>query len=338
MFPHAKILHCPKGPLLRGVVRQCGRWLLPALLSCLLANAVLARESTAGLPAAIPDFKRLALAIGKQTDTMRADFAVTAITELALAHTGEADRARREAPHNRHDNDLLRWARTVDAYAAELSAIAASITPATPIDIGISHEDVVYLNVAGRLVMLGNPRVSEQLAYEERVTERFCELHRCEGLVREFRPPRRVSSSRTRTPHWSFSQQSGPACNTEGGLVFQFRDTTDLRLKRDACARIAAELDTLTAVIRQHLAQGTRIEWDRLAIRALPGEELQLLELNGDGAVFRVAAPGLAAATKLFTLVRPWLTARVKGNSYRMVVVNADRLMAPAYRTQPGIP
>lgn len=269
---------------------------------------------------------------------MRADFAVIAIAELAQAHTDEADRARREAPYNRRDNNLLHWARTVDAYATQLSAIAASISPATPIDIGISHEDVVYLNVEGRLVMLGNPRVSEQLVYEERVTERFCERHRCEGLVREYLPPRPVSRNRPRTPHWSFSQQSGPACETEGGLVFQFRDTTDLRLKRDACKRIAAELETLTEVIRQHLARGTRIEWGRLAIRALPGEELQLLELNGDGEVLRVAAPGLAAAKKLFTLVRPWLTARVKGNSYRMVVINADRLMAPAYRTLPDIP
>jgi hypothetical protein len=338
MVLHPAFPRCPQAPPLSRPDRQCGRRLLPALLCCLLAHAIQARELPADPPAAIPYFKRLALAIGEQADSVRADFAVAAIAELALAHTGEADRARQEAPYNRRDNDLLSWARTVDAYATELSAIAASITPATTIDIGISHEDVVYLNVEGRLVMLGNPRVSEQLVYEERVTERFCELHRCEGLVREYLPPRPVSRSPTRTPHWSFSQQAGPACDTEGGLVFQFRDTTDLRLKRDACEQIAAELDALTAVIRQHLARGTRVDWNRIAIRALPGEELQLVELNGEGDVHRLAAPGLAAATKLFTLVRPWLTARVKGNSYRLVVINADRLMAPAYRPQPGIP
>ena len=333
MVLHPAFPRCATAPQ-----QRFGRRLLPALLCCLLATAIQARESALEPSPALPYFKQLALALGEQTESMRADFAVIAIAELARAHTGEADRARREVSYNRRDKDLLRWARTVDAYATKLSAIAASITPATPVKIGISHDDVVYLNIEGRMVMLGNPRVSEQLVYETSVTERFCELHRCEGLVREVLPPRPVSRSRTRTPHWSFSQHTGPACDTEGGLVFQFRDTTDLRLKRDACERIAAELDTLTAVIRQHQARGARIEWERVAIRTLPGEEQQLLELNGDGEVLRVAAPGLAAATKLFTLVRPWLSARVRGNSYRLVVINADRLMAPAYRPQPGIP
>jgi len=335
MTLHNLFPHCPDLPLPHGSGMGYCRLLPVLLLCCLQTNPATAREP---LPVAPADFKRLALAISDQPDSMRADFAVAAIAELAMAHTAEADRARREVPYNTRDNDLPRWAMTVDAYAADLMAIADSVTPDTRIDIGISHENVVYLNVAGRLVMLGNPRMSEQLAYEQRVTERFCSLHRCADLVKEFPPPKPASRNRAQSPHWSFSQQSGPSCNTEDGLVFQFLDSTNLRQKRDACKRIATELDTLAAVILQHMAQGTRIDWNRLAIRTLPGEELQLVELNGDGDAVRIPVSGLAAATKLFTLVRPWLTARVKGNSYRLVVINADRLMAPAFRLPPDIP
>jgi hypothetical protein len=305
---------------------------LLVLLCCLPPGPAMAREPMPEKPPTetTSHIHRLAAALIDAPEAMRADFAVAAIAEMVADYNEEADRARREARSHAKDRDLGRWAVAVDAYAAELTAIANNVTPATPVRVAVGADNGISLDIDGKPVLVSSPRVSEQSAFERRVLDRFCNLYPCDDLSAEYRPPQPVAATTDTETYWSFSQQAGPACSTGDGLEFQFQDMTDLGQKRAACERIVTELNTLAAALAWNLSNGTRIDWNRLAIHALPGEEEHQVELAGDGSTIRLPLPALAATTKLFELVRPWLAAKVGGQpSYRLVVINADSLMAP---------
>jgi len=303
-------------------------WLL---LCCLSPGAAMAREPMPEKPpaAATSHINRLATTLIDAPEAMRADFAVAAIAEMVADYNEEANRARREARSHAKDRDLGRWAVAVDAYAANLAAIANAVTPATPVRVSIGADNGIYLDIDGKPVLVSSPRVREQSAFEQRVLDRYCNLYACDELIAEYQPPQPAASTADSETYWSFSQQAGPACSTDDGLEFQFQDMKDLGQKRAACERIVTELNALAAALAWNLSNGTRIDWNRLAIHALPGEEGHQVELNGDSSTIRLPLPALAATTKLFELVRPWLAAKTGGQHYRLVVINADRLMAP---------
>ena len=261
---------------------------------------------------------------------MRADFAVAAISEMVVDYNEEANRARREVRSRAKDRDLGRWAVAVDTYAAKLTVIANSVTPDTPITVKIGADNSISLEIDGTPVLVSSPRVREQSAFEQRVLDRFCTLYPCDDLIAEYRPPQTVTATSDTRTYWSFSQQAGPSCSTGDGLEFQFQDMTDIGSKRKACDQIVKELNALGLAITTSLAEGSRIDWNRLAIHTLPGEEEQLVKLTGDSSSVRLPLPALSRTTRLFELVRPWLEAKVAGQpEYRLVLINAGSLMAP---------
>jgi len=307
------------------------------LLCCLPTHPATARQpaqDTTPAPAA-SQINRLAAALVDAPAALRADFAVAAITEMVADYNAEASRARRETRGRDREHDLARWSGAVDAYAAELTATAENITAETPIRVTIGADTSISLDIDGKPVLVSSPRVREQSRFEERVLNRFCAQYPCEDLIAEYHPPQPApAAARDTETVWSFSQQAGPACSTSDGLEFQFRDMKNLGEKRESCARIVSELNALAAALAWHIANGTRVDWNRLAIQAPPGdEEEHRVELNAGGDTIRLPLPALAAATPLFELVRPWLAAKAAGQPhYRLVVLNADELMAPLIR------
>lgn len=303
---------------------------IPASLLLLLAGQLLPAAHATADPVAGTGLNRLATAISQAPPAVRADFAAVALAELAATHSAEADRARAEARHRPGERDLLRWAAAADAYAGELQALADDIAGAANLEVGtgLGPEAVAHIGIDGRLVMLTIPRPRQRPVFEQRVIEQFCSHYRCEDYLSDHQPSQALLQPVATQPRWSFSQQAGPACSTGDGLVFQFTNTTDLALKRRACSRVAGELNTLAARLARESALGVRIDWHRLAVRPVPGEARQLVTLNGDGDDLVLPLPALAGAPELFRLLRPWLAARVDGNSYRLVLINSDRLMA----------
>jgi hypothetical protein len=291
-------------------------------------------------PAAVPDqsaarpmyfskFKQLAMAVSDAPAAVRSEFAVAAVSEMVLAFGSAAQRAREDARDRAPGRSPVRWAAAVDGYAANLAAILNKLEPDTPIDITIGAENDVSLNIDGTPVMVSFPQTLQQAVFERRVIERFCSYYRCEDLITGYRavhPSPPIASS---IPRWSFSEKAGPVCATDDGLVFQFQDTLMLAQKRKACERIVAELNALAVTLAENRAAGVPIDWSALSINLIPGENQHQVELDGTGGYIRMPLPALAASKRLFELVRPWLAAKVKGNSIRQVVVNADRLMAP---------
>jgi hypothetical protein len=256
---------------------------------------------------------------------------VAAITEMVADYNEEALRARREARGRAGSHDLARWSFAVDAYAGELSAIADSVSAETPVGVAIGADNSISLDIDGKPVLVSSPRVREQSAFEERVLNRFCERHPCEELIAEYRPPRPTASTNPEAETvWSFSQQAGPTCSTSDGLEFQFRTMQDIGPKRAACTNIVKELNALAATLAWHIANGERIDWNRLGIHASPDATEQQVELAAGGSTLRLPLPALAATPRLFELVLPWLAAKAGGQPhYRLVILNADELMAP---------
>ena len=319
-MPH--LLSKPDTPQSGLHVHRASRLLLAVCGLSLLA-------AVAGAEPSLSRFNRIAVAISKEAEPVRGDFALVAISEMAAAHTAEAERARQDARAGNRGKDLMRWAAAVDGYAAELAAIGENLTPETAVDISIGPDSGVYLIIANRPVMVGTPRAREQTEFEQRIIERFCMTYRCDDFVADFEPVAARARVQGLPPSWSFSQHSGPACSTADGLELQFQTMQDLRRKREVCTQLVAELNQLAAAIETETGAGVRTDWNRLEIRGNSNAEQQLVVLNGNGDTLQLAVPGLAAVPDFLRRSLPWLAARVKGDSYHLVLLNADTLVAP---------
>lgn len=290
---------------------------------------VLSHLAVAGVDQTLSRFNRIAVAISKEPEPVRAEFALAAISEMTAAYTTEAELARLDARRGNDRRDLLRWAGAVDAYAAELAAIGEALAPETVVGISIGADSSVYLNVGGRPVLVGTPSARKQREFEQRIIDRFCAAYRCEDFVSD--PDLMVVRRQLQgqPPSWSFSQYAGPACSTADGLELQFQTMQDLRTKREICTRLVAELNLLLAGIDAEVDAGARVDWNRLEIRGSPNAEQQQVILNGQGDMLYLAVPGLTEVPDFMRRTLPWLAARMKGESYRLVLLNADGLLAP---------
>jgi hypothetical protein len=296
-------------------------------VSGLLFQAHLAVADADRLPSR---FNRIAVAISKEAEPVRAEFALAAISEMTAAYSTEAELARLDARSGSGRRDLLRWAGAVDAYAAELAAIGEALTPETAIGISIGADSSVYLNIGGRPVMVGTPSARKQGEFEQRIIDRFCAAYRCEDFVSD--PDLvvvRKQQAQGQPPSWSFSQYAGPACSTADGLELQFQTMQDLRRKREICNRLVSELNLLLAGIDAEVDAGAWVDWNQLEIRGSPNAEQQQVLLNGNGDMLYLAVPGLTEVPDFLRRTLPWLAARLHGESYRLVLLNADTLLAP---------
>jgi len=262
---------------------------------------------------------------------MRSDFAWLALTQMAEFYTEEAARARREMRHTSRARDASKWAASVDDYARKMSTLADSITTATPISITIGIDNSVHVYVDGQPVILTGAISGQQSAYEQRVVERFCILYLCEDLLpaleyREREQSAALTQTDTTRAYWSFSQYAGPVCMTNDGLEFQFQQATDLGEKREACTRAVAELSELAMAIIREQQQGVRVDWVALKVQPAPADEPQRVILATRVEIV-LPLPMLAENPKLLEMVRPWLKARVRGEAYPLVVLNAGHLM-----------
>ena len=303
-----------------------------SLLYLGLLFAGLQAQSPAATGEAMPSvLVQLASVLHDSPLPMRSDFAWLALTQMAEFYNEEAARARMEARNTPRARDAAQWAASVEDYARKISTLADAITSATAIGISVGIDNSVQVYVSGQPVILTGAISGQQSVYEQRVLERFCILYICEDLLPELdigarEMPETLTATDETVAYWSFSQHAGPVCMTNDGLEFQFQQMTGLGEKREACSRVVAELSELARAIASEQQQGTRINWD--ALEVLPGlaDEPQRVRLAARVEV-RLELPMLNGKPGLLKIVRPWLMARVRGDTYSLVVLNADRLM-----------
>jgi hypothetical protein len=299
---------------------------------------IAASTASANLPVQQPLLQQIARVVEDSPLPMRRDFSWLAITEMASMYTEEAERARLETRHTERARDAAKWAASVDSYAAKVRAMADAITSATPIEIIIGTDKSINLYVAGEPVILTGAFSGQQDVYEQRVIEQFCVLYLCERLLAELDlsvsgADVMVGKRASNAAYWSFSQYAGPVCMTEDGLEFQFREMSDINRKREACSQIVAELYALVDAIGRSRRRGVPVDWRNVEIYPIADSEGHRVVLNtGDEA--RLPLPGLAASRELFRIVRPWLAARVQGQDFHLVVLNAGHLMQGVVTSQ----
>ena len=321
----------PRAPLTRTVSGA-----VLALLCCGLPMRLVATETPA------PPLAELALALTDAPGNLRADLARSALLELSAAHTVEAGSARHDLQRAPHNADLRRWLAAIEQLASEHASLAAAITATTPIDLRIGPDRIVQLIVAGTPVMLSGPRPSAQAALEQRVLDRYCSLHLCEpAAIAGVSGPAVATTVSGPMPegdaggtHWSFSP-AGPVCATADGLEFQFENADELRRKRNVCTALVTELNRLADALVEQSASGVAVDWNALAIAAGGDGELYRITLNAGGAEIFLRIPALASLPELVSMVRPWLAARVQGQRYHLVILNAGRQMAPLIAVSP---
>ncbi|MEA3412930.1 MAG: hypothetical protein U9R74_15525 [Pseudomonadota bacterium] len=286
-----------------------------------------------GQPAADPGngvhIRQLARALADAPEPLRRDFVQVAIPEMVEAYESEADLARRESYRGTADRDARRWSVAVRRQAAELSAIAASVTESTPVSVGIDGNGRVFVIVDGRLAILTIPRMNEQLVFEQRVAARFCDRNVCEDLLGVTGRKKPGENPSTAGQRWSFSDHAGPACSSDDGLEIQFASASNLWWKRAACAAVIRELAALASEIALERDNGTPLDWNSVAIQPHTRKDLRRIVLNKRGDYLLMPVPALSAVPDFFGLALPWLVARTDGVRYHLVVVNAERLLAP---------
>lgn len=256
------------------------------------------------------------------------DFALVAIAEMVDVYTREADLARSEARRG----DTRQWSIAVRRQARELTAIASSMTESTPVQVGLTRYDRVFVVVDGRLVILTNPRVDEQIVFEQRIANRFCERNLCTDLVEQARSEVASPQPAAITARWSFSDNAGPVCNAVDGLEIQFSSVSDLWWKRPACEAVSGELVHLAGQLALERGNGTRIDWNEIAIRDHPGSDLNRVILNERGDYLLLRLPALSNVPGFLELALPWLVSRTGDVPRQLVILNAESLLAPLSR------
>lgn len=283
---------------------------------------------------------RLADSLVDAPAPLRADLAQAALLELSTAYAREAQRARADLQRIPGKSDLRRWANAIDNLAADYASLAATIIPMTPVDVSIGPDHDLHLTVNGKPVVVAGPRPREQAALERRILENYCTLNLCDpdtyantavsmgsSIAISVSPYASDANGNAVVTRWSFSP-IGPSCGTDDGLEFQFTNADALRQKRTLCTAIVTELQQLAALITQQAADGIAIDWNALRIEPI-GSEAQQVNLNSGGTRIDMSLPFLVALPELFELARPWLAAKVRGEIFHLVLINADRLMAP---------
>ena len=299
--------------------RSLPHWLLVAMLSvgpCLFAAAASDRA-----PAEV---QLLADRLRDAPAPLRAEFASAVLAELIAAYRREARRARAELTRAPGANKLARWLYAVEAMLYELQTLQKTLSADTPVLISEVPGQTVQLIVAGYPVLLSGPGDYHNEALAQAVLTRFCQRNYCADLLAGDGYGPTPTAAPDAPPLWRFSDRMGPVCDSGDGLELQFRDTADLESKREACARVVADLHALIALLREEAGRGIVIDWNLLALEATPDPEFQRVILNADGDAVLAELPALQAAPILFVQVLPWVAARVGGRTYHLVILNCD--------------
>ncbi len=278
----------------------------------------------------ISRFQRTAGFLQDSVAQDRADFAASALTELAAVYMAEADLARSQASA-REGNvraKLLGWSIAVDQYANQLLLVLDDVEQGYPVSLRQDPLGPVGITVADRTVILGHPRADQQAALETRVLGDFCSSHDCEQMTPTApgpgpgREPVPVSAIRV-NPLWTFAS-SGPVCANEG-LEVHFASARDLATLRGLCEELVQEVAALATDLAWQKRHGVDIDWDALAIDTTPGRPEHLVRLNAAGDSVLLTIPLLYATQNLLQDIKPWLRARASGEPPPAIRLDAAR-------------
>lgn len=259
----------------------------------------------------------------------RAEFAVAALSEMAVALSEETELARDQLQSLTEDRGLLRWISSVERYIDELLRLADDITVDTPVRLYANAEGNLFLLIDGQSIMVSAPRIELQPSFERRVMEQFCQQYSCQESMQPEAPGTAVTAVAGAPPRWSFGEDLAASCLSDDGLVLQFASMKNLGPKREACLQVVGELRRIAEGMAQLKARGVAVDWNALVVRGIPASDDYQLDVNRHGDALTLPIPWCAVLPELLQQARPWLVARSNNRQYTLLLDDAEQLLAP---------
>jgi hypothetical protein len=294
-------------------------------LLCLIAVHAKAMPNNEAPENVIPDFQQLALNLQKTPRSIRADFAIAAITEAIALHRRETGSGRLHSDSGK----LEHWASSVDDYTRQLSVLVKSITPTTSVRIRQGQDSRIQLQLNSQVVIISSPRVNQQALLEQTITQHFCSQYPCDSLIEGYASRR---SERVDTlPHWQFTLSPVASCNSGDGLELLFSNNDKLLKKRNICKQLFRELTLLAAALAERETKGFKVEWYQLEIHSSKNGGNNVVRFNAQSDTLQLAIPACASSPGLIKRILPWLVSKADGQGYQgilLVVTNTEELIA----------
>ncbi|RLQ22346.1 hypothetical protein DWB85_08705 [Seongchinamella sediminis] len=257
-------------------------------------------------------YERIVQALESAGPELRASFARSALLELTEVYLAEADLARAEARDSAEANRLMSWSRAVERYAAQLALVLDDIAFGYPVALRRYPREVASVSVAGRTIMLAHPRRQQQAVYEQSVLAHFCGQGRCRELLAPGDQQAAIPMSAGRVaPTWEFTA-AGPRCSHQA-LQLAFSAAVDLGRQRALCQQLMAEAELLATELAWQQRHGVAIDWQALAVRAVPRRPEHLVLLNSAGDSLLATLPLVHGSAGLLQQLVPWLRQRFSG-------------------------
>jgi hypothetical protein len=290
--------------------------LLPAAVAAADAGRrVMLRDPGSRATVVLSPLTRLALSVQEAGAGERADFARTALEEMAAAYDEEIAQAGQSPLGNREQaGDRRRWIANTAAYTEHIRALARAIDTAANVEVNVDAGHMVRLLVDNQAMMVSGPRITEPERLERRIIDRYCLGRTCDALYAE---PETQSPAGAETERgtWGFDRSRGSVYATADGLEFAFADIADLQGRRQRCLALAAELRTAGDALIELLLMGESVVWNRLRLDGDAASGEQRLHFNAAGDYVPVDVPRLAQVPQLLGDAIPWLRLRAEGKT-----------------------
>lgn len=273
-------------------------------------------------------FSQLAGMVAESGIAERQDFAWIAVSEVINAYEKALQESGREMPTRPEARvKLARWRRGTRDFSRQLYPLLDYLRLAPDIQIQVGGVGPTVLFIGNHPVVISGPEISSARQMEGRIIDTYCGLHDCPELLLTSQTPATV------LPHvgrgsWVLANRQPVRYETPDGLSFVFSNLTARDDKQRACERIARELRTLTTGLSDAQRAGYRIEWERVAIRSLPGRSGSHVQFNGEGDYLLLDLPLLEQAALLDGGALAWVESRMRGKEARKRFTRMERLLS----------
>lgn len=285
-------------------------------LVCILALVLSLAVSPVQADQSASPFQEVVTALPLAPAEWRRDFAALGLSLIVDAYLEEAQLARSDDQEAARKK--TRWSGSVERYADQLMQLKLAIEQGQEVVIRVSATRDVILKTGGQQVMLSYPRARQQMAFEQRLLELFCDARDCSVLTAADAPLPEEPAKAMINPDWNFTED-GAECRHQGlRLVFALTDNTNH--VRTFCEALLAELETLLSELQAMSQFGVAVELQHLQISRPPALTEHAVKINGSDDTIMLELPLLHQYPRLLPLLQPWLEARLRGGPATLTV------------------
>ncbi len=272
-------------------------------------------------------FHDLATRIAESDKLARYDFASIALDELITAY----QKSYRESAFEQHQKSraqlkLARWRRESKSFIDQLKSQVQALSYQSRIDIEPDHSGPLIIFVDNTPIVISGPEIAEAGSMEQRIIDRYCQLHDCAHESGE--PPTKTpSASHVPRGGWRITHRQGAIYETGDGLIFVFRTLDDRADKQARCETIARDLRILVEQIQKAQRAGYSVEWEQLTIATLHDGITEQVVINRAGDYLNMDLNYFGQQRGLAQPFLGWAAQRSAGKAVSVVIADAEKLI-----------